>query len=386
MASSRANAQRTSPGPWGWENARERREDETPLGTVEIACYTDRFYLSTDPVSSGPYTVLSPLSVRQVPYRRSELPRMGLVLRVEQHLERDPDEYLDAGWEQLDTAVYHGGNAWQELAALLSLALGIRLRAGGITRVFHESDDDARGYPHEMEAPPYLPQPSTFPMLPYTGDGGHAVDFSGVKLLDSYPCMSAKQARALVRSARSYQEAIWIADSDPRQAWLRLVTAVEAVAQLQPDEPAAVRLQAVYPEIAERLSRCGDQELLEWVTKRFADQGKSTAKFLGFLKHFRPPVPRSRPRAPSQRLNWHTLQDQLKDIYSARSKDLHQGVPFPRSMCETPYVSPAGVAWEIAYVRPDSPGKAPMHLHVFEYVVRSALQSWWRSFADAVKT
>jgi len=317
VASSGSKEQGAKPGPWGWENARKCREGNPPLGSVEIACYTDRPYATTEPLTSGPYTVLSPLSVRELPYLTAGQVQMGLVLRVDQHLERGPDEYLDAGWEQQDPAVYHGGNAWDELAALLSLALGTRLRAGGIMRVFHASDEDGRGYPHEIDTPPYLPRPGIFPMLPYTGDNGRTVDFSGISLMDSYPYMSGKQARALVRSARSYQEAIWIADSDPRQAWLRLVTAVEAIAQLQPDAPAGVRLHAVNPEMAERLSRAGDSVLLEWVTTQFADQAKSTAKFLSFLDRFSSRPPRRRP--PERvRLDWGTVQGQLKNIYNYR--------------------------------------------------------------------
>jgi hypothetical protein len=61
-------------------------------------------------------------------------PRMGLVLRVEQYLGEYLDEYVDPAWEQQDPQNYHGGVAWEELAALVSLALGVRLRAGGVLR------------------------------------------------------------------------------------------------------------------------------------------------------------------------------------------------------------------------------------------------------------
>lgn len=141
---------------------------------------------------------------------------MGLVLRVDRYIGNDPtdDYYLDSEWDQEDPDVYHGGNSWEELAALLSLLLGIRLRAGGILRVFQSADSaedgsyDPRGYPNEMEPPPYLPRPTTRPMLPAMSSHAGWVDFSPVSLLDTYPRLSAKQARALVRSARSYQEAI----------------------------------------------------------------------------------------------------------------------------------------------------------------------------------
>jgi hypothetical protein len=44
---------------------------------------------------------------------------LGLVLHVDRYLGGDPDDYLDPRWGQLDPAVYHGGNAWEDLAALL---------------------------------------------------------------------------------------------------------------------------------------------------------------------------------------------------------------------------------------------------------------------------
>lgn len=302
---------------------------------------------------------------------------MRLVVRVEQHLAPDhPDYYLDEDWDQTDPAVHHSGDAGQELAALLSLSLGIRMRTGGIIRVFHPSDGDPRGHPHEFEdRMPYLPQPYGPRVLPYAG-WPRDVDTSKVELLGTYANLSSAEARALVRSARAYQEALWIAESDPRQAWLRLVSAVEAIAQLAPDAPAASRLKAAFPDIADRVIRTDDPVLVEWITTMFADQGRSTAKFRDFLLQFRPPPPRRRPAATSDRVNWTRLRKQLNRIYGYRSKDLHQGVPFPEPMCQRPYISNSRIAREVAYVTEDWNGDPPILLHMFEYVVRGALQAW----------
>ena len=361
--------------------------DRSPLSTIEIGCYTDLLQLETNPVTSGPYTLLTPWSAREtlkMLYQPVDQPRVGLVLRVDRYLGSDPDGYLDPEWEQLDADVYHGGNAWEELAALLSLLLGIRLRAGGILRVFQPADGDGdnydeRGHPHEMDPPPYLPRPATRPLLPSISDRWQQVDFSPVSLLDAYPRLSPTQARALVRSARSYQEAIWIGDSDPRQAWLRLVTAIEAVAQLQPDDPPIMRLRAVHPDMADRIAALDDPELLKWVTDRLADQSRSTAKFLSFLGKYKPTPPRRRPRG-DDRQNWSTLPEQFRDIYRARSKDLHQGIPIPGDMCRPPYVSDSGIAQERSWATTTS--NRPLCLHMFAYIVRHAVQSWWRSAAE----
>jgi hypothetical protein len=368
-------------GPWGWENAKAWKKQLPSLGALEIACYTDFPQLSFD-INVDPFTFLTPLSNSDVLTQLSPgSPRMGLVVRVEQYLApAHPDYYLDEDWNQTDPAVHHGGDAGQELAALLSLSLGIRVRAGGIVRVFHSSDGDPRGYPHEFEdRMPYLPQPYGPRVLPYTA-WRRDVDTSKVELLGTYATLSSREARALVRSARAYQEALWIAESDPRQAWLRLVSAVEAIAQLAPDAPAASQLKAAFPDIADRVIGTGDPVLVEWITTRFAVQGRSTAKFLDFLLRFQPPPPLRRPAA-TYRVTWRRLRKQLNQIYDYRSKDLHRGIPFPEPLCQAPYISNSGIAREVAYVTEDWKGDPPILLHMFEYVVRSALLAWWRSTA-----
>jgi len=134
-------------------------------------------------------------------------------------------------------------------------------------------------------------------MLPYIDDA-RRVDVRQVRpLLDSYADMTQKQARALVTSARAYQEAIWIADADPRLAWLRLVTAAEAVAALSRSAPADQRLRDALrdadPELAELLIHTGDAELIEKAAMKLADQARVKRKFVDFLASVR--APRRRP-------------------------------------------------------------------------------------------
>lgn len=241
-----ARQQSAVAGPWGWENARAKLAGQPWAGALEVACYTDALRLDGQ-VTSGPYNAMVPLAYHSCLDRVGE-PSKGVVIRLERHVRGDdPDEYIDDTWFQQASDVAHGGDAGEELAALLSLVLGIRLRAGGILRVFHPSDEDERGFPHEPGRPaPYLPPRTREPMLPYTTQ--RPADLSSARsLLDIYPRISAKQARALVRSARSYQVALWIADSDPRLAWLRLVTAIESAAQLSTSGPAAQTLTSAPP-------------------------------------------------------------------------------------------------------------------------------------------
>jgi len=221
-------------------------------------------------------------------------------------------------------------------------------------------------------------------MLPGMSDFDRDLNSSCLRLLEDYPHMPVRQARALVRSARSYQEAIWIADGDPRQAWLRLVTAVETVAELQPKLPPEERLRAVYPDMADQILHCGNPELVEWFTRKIADREGAQARFLAFLKDFGPPRPPRRPRYASEKQDWRALNQQLRSIYQARSDDLHKGSPIPGEMCEAPYTSPAGIAPEVTFSR--SGGPTRLRLHVFEYIVRHALLSWWRHAASASRS
>lgn len=148
-------------GPWGWENSRAKLAGKRQVGTVEIGCYTDLSHDRMDPVKVGPYTVLMPWSLREFGVKPN-LPRLGLVMRADQHLEGYPDEYIDPDWEQLEPRNYHGAVAWEELAALVSLALGLRLRAGGIMRVF------GPGIDHSASHMKWI-RPLIFPGLPGTG-------------------------------------------------------------------------------------------------------------------------------------------------------------------------------------------------------------------------
>jgi len=211
-------------------------------------------------------------------------------------------------------------------------------------------------------------------------DGVRNLDVSRLGLLEDYSHMSVRQARALVRSARSYQEAIWIADTDPRQAWLRLVTAVETIAQLQPKAPEEERLREVYPDMAEQILSCGNPELVEWFTRKIADREAAQSRFLKFLKDFGPPRPPRRPKSASEKQDWRQLHKQLRNIYQARSDDLHKGSPIPKEMCQAPYVSSRGIAAEVTFS--PSGGKARLRLHIFEYIVRYAILSWCHSVGN----
>jgi hypothetical protein len=353
------------------------------MGTLEISCYIDRYDVEID-VTVSAYRIISPLDESYAWDRIYGRIRPGVVLRIDQFIPPEhPDNYIDSTWEQRDGSLRHGGDAGQEIAALLSLILGTRMKSGGITRVHDPSGTEPQGLPVDSGPPPYLPPAPINRMLPYLTDGGRAVDYSRLSLLDSYAVLSRKQALALVRAARSYQEAIWVAETDPRQAWLRLVTAVEIVAQLTTSpEPPLARLRRVHPDIAEWVAKTDDAELIDRVTELLVDQQRITGKFLDFFETFKPMRPRRRPH--HGRLNWNDLQAHLRTIYRARSKDLHEGIPIPAAMCEPQFTGfDNRVPPEMTYVSISSQELSTINLQMFEYLVHNSLLNWWSFAASA---
>jgi hypothetical protein len=49
-------------------------------------------------------------------------------------------------------------------------------------------------------------------------------------LLKTFPLISPENATALARSARSYRDGLWIAETEPALAWLLFVSAIEVAA------------------------------------------------------------------------------------------------------------------------------------------------------------
>jgi hypothetical protein len=238
-------------GPDGWTNWRAQRVGVPGAGAVEFAGYTDAQLLE-DQVDLGPCRLLNTIGFAA---RRAGQVPLSLVLRVEWHAATDPRERSRA---ETDTATWHGGGLDDELAALVSLALGIRLQSGGRIREFDpDPDGDMRGRPvHFDHVPPYLPPPRRAPLLP-TITGPVRLGEASERLA-GYPELTAAQANALVKAARAWQEAVWVADADPRQAWLRLVSALEAAAQAWASGPARSpeeRLMLARPKLAKRLAR-----------------------------------------------------------------------------------------------------------------------------------
>jgi len=305
-----------------------------------------------------------------------------LILRIDNYL-----NYQHKIGKKTDTSTYHGSWIADEIAALFSLNLGIRLKAGGITRVF-APDKDPKGEPrmHDMHLDPVLTKNLERRQIILYAD--HSICIQDAKLVERYPDLSSTQAITLIKSARLYQDALWISESQPAFSWLFFVSAIEIAANhwQKNNAPSLERLKAEKPELIELLEPF-DPELPQKVANLIIDSIGSTKKFTDFIIHFLPDPPSQRPQNRDQ-IFWDedNMTKYLKVIYRLRSEALHQGTPFPAPLCMAPY----GPSNEVYIEKPTDTAMStlgstwtakdlPMYLHIFEYIVRGSLLKWWRS-------
>ena len=367
--------------PWGWTNWRAFADGSDAQSRVEMTLYSDCRFVG-EIRGLGPYSVLNTIGASTTP--RPGLRAPALVLRVEYHTAID--SVLDPGEPKTLVDAYHGGWVDDELASLLGLALGARCRSGGLTRAWWGANSDPLGSPAEFEhRPPFLPPPEheRAPLLPNVA---REVGLGAAhELLATYPKLSEKDASALVRAARLYQSALWIADGDPNLAWLQLVSALEsaAIRGSRDRRRHYERLSEAWPELAEVLSRAPDR-VRDNASKMLADQVRVTNRVIAFVRQHQPPPPSTRPSGWG-RVDWDALPDLVHGVYRWRSRALHEGIPMPAPMCTPPSMiddapeegavsggyGAAGASWTGSDI--------PLMLHTFAYAVRGSVLRWWQS-------
>jgi hypothetical protein len=347
------------------------------LAAEEYPLFTDARI--TGEIDQGPYHFLN-----TVPRWEPGLVQPAVILRCDRHT-----QFPQPDMTKTDVDRYHGGSFPEEMAALSSLALGIRIRAGTVTRRF-EPHGDPKGRPSEWGPRPFtgfIPRKDTRGwVLLNACSGDHPL--VQLETLAYLPKLSALDAVALVRAARLYQEALWLVESEPALSWLMLVSAVETAAnqwQREKDAPTD-RLKAWKPPLYEYLATLGPG-VPGAVAEHIQDVLGATSKFVRFVVKFLPPPPSARPTAGFQH-PWSktAIRKTLGLIYEYRSRALHDGRPFPLPMCEIPFSSqewaaPAEIPMGLATAAQGGVWlfeDTPMLLHTFEYIARGVLLEWWR--------
>lgn len=381
-------------GPHGWLNwlaeraGQPARTDSHTDGALLIPLWQE-YGLYSDAWLAGDL-ILGPASFTLAfPGEESAvgLAQMVVVLRINSHL-GEPTFDAD-GWKSEDVASYHGGGVDDEFAALLGLALGRRLRSGGgIRHRFSGRDPAGSPFYGEHRAPKLAEPMRGVSLLP---DIGVAVDLSvAAAPMQIYAQLSGADAVTVVRAATQYADALWWADLDPRISWIKHVGALEIAAKHWRDAQNLGRVERskqdmglVYKQFKDE----HDEAVANAVAERWDENAGATARFVDFTIAHAPNPPASRPGAGQ--VDWSSLGGALRVIYDWRSRDLHQGIPFPAPMCEPPHprekvaaerfqalaASQHGGSWPAA--------RMPMYLHVFAFIVRQALLNWWLALPDA---
>ena len=293
-----------------------------------------------------------------------------------------------------DVSRYHGGTLVDELAALASMALGVRIWAGGVSREFTPGGD-LYGQPWEWARGPipvlHVEQNHLW-LLPSLVGTRSTRSLSMLGLLRSIPEIATKSYISLVRACRSYQNALWMAESEPGNAWLMLVSALEVAATDGYRDPGhEARLRDAHPKLVEYLEEnCGGSRHIGVIAKLVAPVAGATKRFVDFCMQFMPEKPPpERPTGVGLQFAWSedNLQKALRKIYYYRSRYLHGGVPLPAPMldrrgdvtsspipAEVPCVGLATYSKGGVWVAKD----LPMTLDFFQYVARGILLSWWQ--------
>ena len=355
---------------------------------VEYPFYSDAHITDEFTDGLGPYSFLNTVPLHNAP----GVINSPIILRAAIHLHQP---LSPLGRSETDESLYHGGDTVDELAALTSVALGVRIRAGDESRRF-DPGQDTYGKPFDWRIKPkpiVHVQPNRLSLILPSVVGTHPM--SQLEIMKSIPRIKPARYVNLIRACRSYQDALWIAESAPNLAWLMFVSALETAAndvytaETSPDE----RLRDAKPDLAKLLEKRGGDELVHKVAELIAPTLGATKKFIDFTLRFKPNEPDRRPDHESRQVKWSEpgLKKILRKVYEYRSRALHDGKPFPVPMLGSPFYdskdSPAsevpltglalhslGGTW--------IPKDTPINLHCFHYITRGALLKWWEDMSE----
>lgn len=348
---------------------------------IEYPLYTDARIIGEITEGYGPYKFLNTVPSED----RPGLLKSSIILRAEFYLNNDLPPM-----NETDTSNYHGGWFPDEIAALVSLCLGIRVKAADESRRF-DGGGDPLGRPtvFRFRSEPIMNLGDRRLKLP-NAVGAHSLEnLYPIKLM---PKLSKEEAIVVIRSARLYQDALWIAESEPALSWLMFVSAIEAGANMwfKGDDSPVSKLEASKPDLYSILENTGIEGLTESVAKEIVHSLGATNKFIKFMMNFLPEPPENRPREWAQ-ISWSrtSMKAALGKIYKYRSEALHGGIPFPAPMCngemmieERMAEKPTGIACSTlggVWLAEDT----PMLLHMFEYIARGVLINWISSLRSA---
>lgn len=298
-------------GPTSYQNWRSQIAGVPRAGASEVPFYSDA-HITGELTDLGPYVLRNGIPADE----RDP----AIVLMVDGHM--DPNDLPPM--DNTDTANFTGAWLGDEIAALCALAFGARVMAGNSTRILLDAERERWVLMGHRERPAFFPaRRHRHRVLP------RVVQTTAMRteLLSTFPGLSPEDATALVRAARSYRDALWIAEAEPELSWLMFVSALEVAAvQQHIDRTTPIEvLRVSKPRLVARLESLSP-EAAEEVASALARELRATARFLDFMEGFMPEPPEKRP-PEGFRLDWspNSMKRFMKRVYEHRSLALHRG-------------------------------------------------------------
>lgn len=366
-------------GTDAWRNWNAYNEQLPEIENLDEELYSDRHFVG-GPSAHGPYSLATIIGHDRLDTMPTVRPAVRMHVGV--HANLIPDIVIDGKLVPADSDAYHGGNASDEIAALSSLALGVRLRVAGTSQLSGRHEGGQEHPPIYLQVVP-LANPGRPGRERIPAALNRSAHLDRLSRLDSFPDLNEEAQVELVRAARAYATGLWWSNEDPNHAWLQMVTAVEIAAnhrQRTKASPEAL-VEDLWPELWAALQPAEDAVRTE-VMRLVAPLVRATRKFVDFLVECAPEPLELRP--PFAGLDWVDMAHHAKLIYRHRSTALHGGKPFPLPMLVEPRTEENGAIQEVPWgLNAGGPGgiwdakETPMLLSTFEYIARGALLTWW---------
>jgi hypothetical protein len=320
---------------------------------IEVPLFSDPYSFVDDiEIDHCPYQIINPYTI----YRENLL-LMRLLLRVE-NFDSDKTPAVTESDEEVSIDLYLENNLPDQIAVLLSLCLGVRIKAGGPSRIFQDSSDRF-GTPiaHNIhDNPPAVRLATAHAVLPsalknlYEDDSIFSLS-SIESYISSFIKLTPNQAELLIRAAKLYRDALWLIETEPQLSWIMLVSAIEVIAadHIKSNSCPIDIFREKEPNLAAEIEESGGEQLLSKIADKFVEKKFVMQKYKKFLLEFLPEPPSQRPPHHMQ-INWEDLKGKtrknpLMKIYQYRSTALHAGKPFPLDMC---YKAGKGNLYELA--------------------------------------
>lgn len=169
-------------GPLCFENWKAKEKAKSWSSICEYPLFSDAHITREEPKQIGPYKLIDAIRITE----DTKTPLM--ILRIEDYYDPFYDSDIQSDTKNTSSR-YNGGSIAEEIASLISLCLGIRLKAGLISRQFTRNGDPL-GFIASWDSninPTLLVSDIRYPILP---NFKRTIDLAGVMRIAKLPQMS----------------------------------------------------------------------------------------------------------------------------------------------------------------------------------------------------